>query len=184
MAWLQARGWSLRPDTGWCPFDFEVARPPWVLIRVVSALEVYPGGKRRFLLKLNAVPSLGAWLSAGFMVLVGVVLAGLVRAPGVVTAAMCLLVALLAWGGFRVQARRARSQLAVAVDEFARAHGLVRLPWIGQRRWFQGLLRLIRRRWSPNPTRTAVPADSPFAPPGRSADPAPADGPVEPNKSG
>ncbi|NGO39741.1 glycosyltransferase [Limisphaera ngatamarikiensis] len=184
MAWLQARGWSPRPDTGWCPFDFEVARPPWVLIRVVSALEVYPGGKRRFLLKLNAVPSLGAWLSAGFMVLVGAVLAGLVRAPGVVTAAMCLLVALLAWGGFRVQARRARSQLAVAVDEFARAHGLVRLPWIGQRRWFQGLVSLIRRLWSPNPTRTAVPADSPFAPPGRSADRASSDGPVEPNKSG
>ena len=168
MAWLEGRGWPLRPDTGWCPFDFEVADPPWVLVRVTTALEAHPGGKRRLRLRLRAVPSLGMWWGTAFAGLLGLAGIGLVKPSLYAAAATVAGVLTIAGWWFRVQARRACSRLAVALDEFARTHELIRLPWIqmpAKRRGSFPFLAPWRRRAERQPARTESPFALPEPPP-------------------
>jgi len=166
MGELEQAGWSVRPDTGWSPYDFEAAAGPWAAVRVVSAIELYPGGRRRLCFRLRPVWSLGARAPGVRYRLGGVTLASasgparplswvwLVGLPGV--AAVLL----------HRPCRRLQSMLAVFLDEFARRRDLVRLPWrsVPRRfRWFQP------RKSAPGPLPAPSPPDSPFAIPGPGA---------------
>ncbi|MGA4579558.1 glycosyltransferase [Limisphaera sp. VF-2] len=166
MGELEQAGWSVRPDTGWSPYDFEAAAGPWAAVRVVSAIELYPGGRRRLCFRLRPVWSLGARAAFMLALLGGLTLANasgparplswvwLVGLPGV--AAVLL----------HRQCRRLQSMLAVFLDEFARRRDLVRLPWrsVPRRfRWFQP------RKSAPGPLPAPSPPDSPFAIPGPGA---------------
>ena len=151
---LERAGWSVRPDTGWNAYDFEAATGPWAAVRLVSALELYPGGRRRLCLRLQPVWSLGAKALFALTWVAGLTLLNFLgpSRPGawIVLGGSVLLVATI----LHKQARRLQSMLAVYLDEFARQHGFVRLPWRAKHSWWR-----LRRPMKPAPLQATPTAD-------------------------
>lgn len=161
MSGLKQAGWSVRPDTGWSPYDFEAAAGPWAALRVVSALELYPEGGRRLCFRLRPVWSLGARALFALSLITGLSVVNALG-PGRPVSWMLLAAfpgAVAVW--LHLQGRRLQSLLAVFLDEFARHRGLVRLPWHPRPRRF-GLWPRAKPGTAPLPAPTD-PA-SPFAP--------------------
>ncbi|MCS7090196.1 MAG: glycosyltransferase [Verrucomicrobiota bacterium] len=126
---LERRGWTVRPDTGWSSYDFEAVCNPWTVLRVVSALELYPEGKRQIRLRIVAGCTLIARVAFGIVLIGSMAMGGLLPMwrPWiwvVFPAASCM-----AWLFWRRQSRASLSRLALALDAFARDRDLIRLPW-------------------------------------------------------
>jgi len=65
---LEARGWPVRPDTGWNDFDLEILRSRWSRLRLATVSEELEQRRRTIRCQFRGSWSLMAWLVFGHLI--------------------------------------------------------------------------------------------------------------------
>ncbi|HEY0456358.1 MAG TPA: glycosyltransferase, partial [Verrucomicrobiae bacterium] len=128
LAQLEAQGWPIKSDTGWCEYDIEIYGSRWCRLQLTTAAEQWAGPNKMFRCRLRAAWSLAArllfWSVCGFELLV----IGFVRSELPYLWMLLLTMPLFAWY-LEQEKHNLEKMIAAFLDNAAKQMGMTKLEY-------------------------------------------------------
>jgi O-antigen biosynthesis protein len=123
---LEAQGWEIKSDTGWCDFDMEILGSRWAHLQLTTVAEPHASGKQLLRCRLRTTWSLPAKVALSLMLGFELVVIGFIQQDLWWIWLLLLTVPAFAWYLRRDQ-RDLQRLISTVLDEIAKISGLIKL---------------------------------------------------------